>query len=158
MSHESNLLRALAEHAESFRSGEVISQIGALCMRNGDSGPEVLLITTRASGRWIIPKGWPIDGLDAHKVAEREAWEEAGVRGKADRRPFGYFTYLKGVENGRRVPSVVAVYRLTVDSTARKFPEKGERTIEWHSVSSASAKVEIPELRQLIASLANSSA
>ena len=40
---------------------------------------EVLLITTRQSRRWIIPKGWPIKGLKPVKSAAREAYEEAGV-------------------------------------------------------------------------------
>jgi 8-oxo-dGTP pyrophosphatase MutT (NUDIX family) len=55
-------------------------QIGAICMRSQADGPEVLMITTRETRRWMIPKGWPIDGLSPQEVAEREAWEEAGVR------------------------------------------------------------------------------
>ena len=39
-------------------------QVSALCHRRDASGKtEILLITSRGTGRWILPKGWPIDGL-----------------------------------------------------------------------------------------------
>lgn len=58
------------------------TQYGALCWRLKDGKPQVLLITSRRSGRWVLPKGWPMDGLSGPEAALTEAWEEAGVRGK----------------------------------------------------------------------------
>ena len=55
-------------------------QVAALCYRRDGDSKEVLLVTSRGTGRWILPKGWPIDGLDAGEAALQEAWEEAGVR------------------------------------------------------------------------------
>ena len=56
--------------------GGAAQQIGAICYRTNEMGAvEVLLITTRDSGRWTIPKGWPIENLKPHQAAEREAWE-----------------------------------------------------------------------------------
>ncbi|MEN9850080.1 MAG: hypothetical protein RL128_243, partial [Pseudomonadota bacterium] len=57
------------------------TQYGALCWRMHRGKVEVLLITSRDTGRWVIPKGWPIDGLAPAQTAAREAWEEAGVEG-----------------------------------------------------------------------------
>ncbi|HBR36028.1 MAG TPA: NUDIX hydrolase, partial [Sulfitobacter pontiacus] len=72
-------------------------QVAALCYRETPEGKEVLMITSRDTGRWIVPKGWPIDGLDGAGAALREAWEEAGVS-KADieSEPIGYYDYDKG--------------------------------------------------------------
>ena len=57
-------------------------QVAALCWRMGQGGAvEILLVTSRDTGRWVIPKGWPMDGKSASAAAAREAWEEAGVKG-----------------------------------------------------------------------------
>lgn len=71
----------------------------------------MLLITSRDTGRWILPKGWPIDGLDGAGAALQEAWEEAGVT-KADIRsdPMGIFDYDKGLGEGLTVPVTTQVY------------------------------------------------
>ena len=57
---------------------------------------EILIVTTRQSRRWIVPKGWPIKRLMPSKSAAREAFEEAGVRGKIGARPIGNFRYMVG--------------------------------------------------------------
>jgi ADP-ribose pyrophosphatase YjhB (NUDIX family) len=59
----------------------------------------MLLVTTRQTKRWIIPKGWPIKGLRPAKSAAREAFEEAGVRGKVSAKSVGLFTYDKVLDN-----------------------------------------------------------
>ncbi len=129
-------------------------QIGALCRRLGDKGSvEVLVITTRDSRRWTIPKGWPIKGLKSHQVAEREAWEEAGVVGKAKKRPLGYYTYLKTLDNGDKIPAVVEVHVLKVDKVDNTFPEVGQRKVEWLSPAEAAVRVQEPELKGLLSSM-----
>jgi hypothetical protein len=52
-------------------------------------GTEVLLVTSRETKRWIIPKGWPKKRKDPWESGAREAAEEAGVIGKIGREPIG---------------------------------------------------------------------
>ena len=70
-------------------------QVAAICYRTNEAGKEVLLITSRDTGRWIVPKGWPINHKTPSESAAQEAWEEAGVVGRADSRPLGLFSYTK---------------------------------------------------------------
>ncbi|TMV51704.1 NUDIX hydrolase, partial [Thioclava sp. BHET1] len=67
-------------------------QVAALCFRGGGAATEVLLITSRDTGRWVVPKGWPMRGLDAAGAARQEAWEEAGVMGRIAAEPVGRFS------------------------------------------------------------------
>ena len=60
---------------------------------------QVLLVTSRGSGRWILPKGWPMDGKTPAASAAQEAWEEAGVDGTPDSRPLGLFSYNKSLDD-----------------------------------------------------------
>ena len=110
MTEKETHLARLAAYADVIMQGGMVEQVGAICFRTGLQGSiEVLLVTTRETGRWTIPKGWPIKGLKSHEAAEREAWEEAGVKGKARKSPLGYFTYLKTLDDGTKVPSLVEV-------------------------------------------------
>jgi 8-oxo-dGTP pyrophosphatase MutT (NUDIX family) len=145
-------LGKLAEEAEKLFSGRAIQQYAAICYRRQSPSAEVevLLISARASGRWIIPKGWPIEQKLPHQVAEREAWEEAGIKGKAKKRAFGYYTYLKTLEGGDKVPSVVQVHLLEVASIANHFPEQGQRIAVWLSPHDAALRVREPELRSML--------
>ncbi|PST19320.1 DNA mismatch repair protein MutT [Rhizobium sp. JAB6] len=148
--HRAHLAR-LAPHIETIAAGDMAEQYGALCFRYGEANVlEVLLITTRETKRWMIPKGWPIKGLDGGQVAEREAWEEAGVKGKIKNSPFGYFTYLKAIAGGKTIPSVVEVHLLHVRKQYQKFPESGQRLIEWMMPEEAARRVREPELKGLL--------
>jgi 8-oxo-dGTP pyrophosphatase MutT (NUDIX family) len=145
--------------AESFRPAGTESgpatQYGALCWRQGEDGPQVLLVTSRDTGRWIIPKGWPMPGLQPEETAAREAWEEAGVRGVASSRALGVYTYDKVIDRQATppvsVPCVVAVYPVNAVSRDRNFPEADERRHKWMSRKKAARKVDEPELAALIA-------
>lgn len=151
-------LAKLASGAPDLFNGRNIEQFAAICYRKADplSGHaiDVLLITTRSARRWVVPKGWAIAKKRPHEVAEREAWEEAGVKGKIKKRPYGYYTYMKSVDGVRR-PSVVQVFLLEVTGIDARFPEKGERKVEWFPALEASTLVEEPELKSLIARLEN---
>jgi 8-oxo-dGTP pyrophosphatase MutT (NUDIX family) len=131
-------------------TAEPIQQYGALCFRYTVLGPEVLLITTRETKRWMIPKGWPISGLKPRKVAEREAWEEAGVIGRANKKPFGDFVYDKVLDDGSEVRPVVAVFLIEVRRQRKRFPEMAERLAAWLSPVDAAHRVDEPELERLI--------
>ncbi|ANL49159.1 NUDIX hydrolase domain-containing protein (plasmid) [Rhizobium phaseoli] len=149
MNKAPTLLSQLAGHAETILLGKALEQFGALCLRGRPGGFEVLLITTRETGRWTIPKGWPIKGLAPHEVVEREAWEEAGVKGRAKKRAFGCFSYLKTLQDGRQVPSFVTVHIMTVRRTKANFPERRERRLAWMPPLEAASLVNEPELKSL---------
>lgn len=130
------------------------SQYGAICWRMHRGNVEVLLITSRDTGRWVIPKGWPIDGLAPAASAAREAWEEAGVTGQTAPDPLGLYGYDKVLAPEASLPCVVAVFPLRVDELAAKFPERKERRRKWFAAAKAARKVAEPELRALFQSLA----
>lgn len=127
-------------------------QYGALCYRVRKKKPaiEILLITSRDTGRWVIPKGWPMDGKSAAAAAAREAWEEAGVRGNIREAPIGSYNYLKGLPHGLKVDCRVRVFPLSVDDLSENFPEKDERRAEWVTCQEAARRVQEPGLKDLI--------
>lgn len=130
------------------------TQYGALCWRRIGDRLQVLLITSRETGRWVIPKGWPIAGLSPEASATREAYEEAGVEGQASASCVGFYTYDKGLgkPQGPRptVPCIVAVYPLKVTALQDRYPECRERRRKWFTPRKAARKVAEPELQALL--------
>jgi ADP-ribose pyrophosphatase YjhB (NUDIX family) len=127
-------------------------QFAALPWRRSAAGEvEVLLITSRETRRWVIPKGWPIKGMNSAKSAAQEAFEESGVRGKIDKRPMGSYAYDKRLKNGRLQHVRVAVFPLQVDSEAEAYPELGQREKLWLPLTEAARRVDEPELMVLLA-------
>jgi 8-oxo-dGTP pyrophosphatase MutT (NUDIX family) len=120
-----------------------------LCYRTKKGEPEILLITARGSGRWIIPKGWPMDAMTPGECARQEAWEEAGVIGEVFDRALGLFSYQKMI-GGAGLPIVAMVYPVRVESLANDFPEAGQREREWFSPKKAAKQVEEPELARIL--------
>ncbi|WP_299724510.1 NUDIX hydrolase [uncultured Tateyamaria sp.] len=130
---------------------DVRTQFAALCYRVKNDKIQVLLVTSRGSGRWIIPKGWPMDGKTPTESAAIEAWEEAGVKGIADPRPLGLFSYSKILDEVEHdLPCVAMVYGLKVKSLARDFPEAGQRTRKWVGRKKAASLVDEPELARIL--------
>jgi 8-oxo-dGTP pyrophosphatase MutT (NUDIX family) len=125
------------------------SQFAALCYRIVKGKPEVLLVTSRRTGRWIVPKGWPMPGRTPAASAAGEAWEEAGVVGKAVDQCLGLFSYQKEHDGGW-LPCVALVYPVEVKSLARRFPERGQRRRKWLSPKKAAARVSEPELARIL--------
>jgi 8-oxo-dGTP pyrophosphatase MutT (NUDIX family) len=136
---------------EGAAGGPARTQYAALCWRVGAGGVEVLLITSRDTGRWVIPKGWPMAGLAPEATAAQEAWEEAGVEGIVSPVCLGRFGYQKELSVTKRVPCAVAVFGLRVDRLAAKFPEAKARRREWFPRAEAAGLVQEPELARLIA-------
>jgi 8-oxo-dGTP pyrophosphatase MutT (NUDIX family) len=125
-------------------------QVGALCVRHRDNGAcQVLLITSRDTGRWIIPKGWRAKRMKDHEAAAREAAEEAGVLGKMKSKPIGKYRYPKTDDSGTRSVRV-AVYLMVVRRQNSRWPEQRERRRAWFDVRKAVAEVGEPKLRKLI--------
>lgn len=126
-------------------------QYGALCWRKAETGVEVLLITSRDTGRWVIPKGWPMPGLAPEAAAAQEAWEEAGVQGSVNPICIGRYGYQKCLSVRTSVPCAVSVYGLRVDTVAGSFPEARERRREWFPLLHAASLVAEPDLALIIA-------
>ncbi len=127
----------------------VRTQFGALPFRIKNGKVEILLITSRGTGRWIIPKGWPMDGETPAGSAATEAFEEAGVEGTISHDVLGFYSYTKN-HDGQRLPCVVAVFPLKVKKQLKSFPEKGQRRRKWVSQKKAAQLVWEPELRRII--------
>ena len=146
------LLQQLAAKPEKLFSGAFAQQYAALCFRKlaGGAGIEILVVTSRDSGRWIIPKGWPMKRKEPYEAAEIEALQEAGVKGKVRKKPVGSYTYLKLLDNGDVTPCVVDVFQIEVTDVAEKFKEKGERILAWVSPDEAARRVREIELKSLL--------
>lgn len=128
-------------------------QVGALCRREGEAGTEVLLITSLDTGRWVIPKGWPMKGRSLAGAALREAWEESGVVGATSRTPVGSYHYLKRRRGGLDVRVEVAVFPVQVRKMETGFPEEGRRKLVWVAPETAANMVAEPGLARLLRSL-----
>lgn len=144
------LVKQLPLEVRPERKTDTRSQFAALCYRERGGKTEVLLITSRGTGRWILPKGWPMTGLTPAEAAMQEAWEEAGVEGEVEDQCLGLYSYLKIVEDGPDLPCVVMVYPVGVKSLARDFPELKERKRKWFSPKKAAERVAEPELARML--------
>jgi 8-oxo-dGTP pyrophosphatase MutT (NUDIX family) len=129
-------------------------QIAALPWRKHNGRVEILLITSRETKRWVIPKGWPMKGRTDYNAAKREAFEEAGVEGRISTKSLGSFDYEKRTKKGGVKPCRVMIYPLEISTIRRNWPEKSERQRAWFKVEDAVAKVVEQGLKQVIASLA----
>lgn len=147
-----HLLQQLARTPDKLFTNPFRNQYGALCFRRKDDGCEIeiLVITSRDSGRWIVPKGWPMRGKEPHEAAATEAWEEAGVRGKVRKTPIGRYTYLKDLEGGKVVPCVVEMFQVEVKEVGAQFKERGQRILDWVSPDEAARRVREVELKSLL--------
>jgi 8-oxo-dGTP pyrophosphatase MutT (NUDIX family) len=125
-------------------------QYAALAWRFTGAGREVLLISSRDTGRWVIPKGWPIKGLSPSESAAREAYEEAGLGGQIDKKPIGKFDYDKRLDNGNVQPCEVEVFALEQMVQHPTWPEQGQRKMQWFSIPEAAKAVQEPKLKEII--------
>jgi 8-oxo-dGTP pyrophosphatase MutT (NUDIX family) len=133
--------------------GEPRTQVAALPIRREKRGEvRVLLITSRETKRWIIPKGWPMKGRTNAQAAAQEALEEAGLEGRVQKEPFGKYLYWKRGEANFELCEVL-VYLLDVKRQRETWREKGQREARWFSVEDAAELVEEPGLTAVIASL-----
>jgi len=128
---------------------EVRSQFGAIPWRFKDGKVEILVVTSRGTGRWILPKGWPMHKATPAEAAATEAWEEAGVTGTPSQISAGFYSYTKDID-GDNLPIVVAMFPLRVKKVHKDWPEKGQRKRRWVSRKRAAALLSEPELRQII--------
>jgi two-component system phosphate regulon sensor histidine kinase PhoR len=133
----------------------VLTQYGVIPVRTAaDGGVEVLLITSRETRRWVVPRGNPIPGRSPTESAAQEAFEEAGILGPVDPDPVGRYFYRKRRRNGAVLPAEVRLFRMRVAEERDDWPEKGERERRWFAPQEAAAAVAESELAELIRSLA----
>jgi len=133
-------------------------QYAALPYRKSRKGDlEVMLVTSRETRRWIIPKGWPLSGVEPHNLAALEAMEEAGLQGNVTEIAIGSFHYDKKRGDGSIVHCEVDTFLLEVVQQMPAWPEQDQRTTKWFAPEEAASLVQEPELRDLIKKFAKQS-
>ena len=130
---------------------DVRAQFAALCYRMKGDKLQVCIVTTRNTGRWILPRGWPTHKATAHDGAAIEAYEEAGVRGQVFPNAVGTYVYDKPIVD-EIAPVLVVVYAIHATDVAKSWPEKKQRKRRWVSLKKAASKFDEPGLRQIVAS------
>lgn len=129
-------------------------QIAALPLHWDRKGRlSVLMVTSRDTGRWVMPKGWQMDGKKPWRAAEIEALEEAGAVGSIGTEHIGTYHYDKILDDGRALNCEVTVYPMIVERLRKRWKERHERTRRWFSPKAASRRVNEPELSALLESL-----
>lgn len=145
-----------AEKKKAIRKGlkgETIRQVAAVPYRVNEGGElEVMLVTSRETKRFIVPKGWPMKGKSGRKAATIEAMEEAGVLGNALKTPAGTYFYWKRLSS-RFVRVKVVVYLLQVTEELANWRERGSRQRAWLSPAEAAILIDEPELSSLVRGL-----
>ena len=135
------------------KAGEKRSQIAAMPVRRAlDGSAEILLVTSRTTRRWIVPKGWPMKGRKDRDAAAQEAREEAGVLGRISEKPTGRYTYWKRMSDHFALCEV-KLYVLEVEEQLDSFAEQHERDMRWFKLADAADLVDEPELGTAIRNL-----
>ena len=149
----------MAKTKKATRSGKGRRQYAALPIRfTGEGGMQVLLLTSRGTGRWVIPKGWPMRKLSPADAAAQEAYEEAGLEGtiKGDG-SIGSYHYDKQLGSGStRIE--VDVFLMRVSRQLETWPEQAERETRWCNPEEAALMVAEPELAALLRGLRDAAA
>jgi 8-oxo-dGTP pyrophosphatase MutT (NUDIX family) len=135
------------------KGGRTRAQIAAMPVRLGlDGSPEILLVTSRTTRRWIVPKGWRMKDRKDAEAAAIEAFEEAGVVGRVSDTPAGSYSYWKRMAD-HFVLCEVTLYLLEVERQLDSWAEKDERRSQWFKLADAADLVDEPELRSAIRNL-----
>ncbi|WP_332683403.1 NUDIX hydrolase [Bosea sp. (in: a-proteobacteria)] len=143
----------MAKTTAGKRSVEPKIQVGAIPFRRrADGAVEIMLVTTRETQRWIVPKGWPIRGLKSHEAAAREALEEAGLIGEIGKKPVGRYTYWKRKVD-HFVLCKVRLYLLEVKQQLPTWPEQTQRRCLWFTQADAADLIDEPALGAIVAAL-----
>lgn len=132
----------------------LIRQFGVIPFRCGpDGNVEIVLITSRETRRWVVPRGNPIVGLSPHEAAAQEAYEEAGVRGDVEPQAIGTYRYDKRRASGAVDEALVELFPLLVREILDEWPERHERERRWFTAQEAAASVVEEDLAALIAAI-----
>ncbi len=132
-------------------STEIGEQIAALPVHwDRKDRLQVLMVTSRDTGRWVMPKGWEMDGKKPWAAAEIEALEEAGAKGYISKKPIGEYSYGKVLDDGTVLPCRVRLYPMIVDRLKRRWKERKQRRRHWFAPHVAAEKVDEPDLAELL--------
>lgn len=137
-------------------TSDLAEQIAALPLHRDRKGKlRVLMVTSRDTKRWIMPKGWLMDGKKPWHAAEIEALEEAGALGFISTDPIGVYHYTKRLGRREKLRCRVTVYPMMVDRLKRRWKERKERRRHWFALRKAARLVDEKELSALLRSLAD---
>lgn len=150
---QSETSKLAARSHTSKRKGEIAHQFAALPFKEDRGEILVMLVTSRDTGRWVLPKGWAEKGLSGAQLATKEAYEEAGVLGQPSRTSIGAYRYIKRMPKGRVVECVVKVFPLRVTAVMTAWPEADQRRRDWFTPSQAALLVNESELAALLVGL-----
>ncbi|KAA9010193.1 NUDIX hydrolase [Histidinibacterium aquaticum] len=125
------------------------TQFAVLPWRISKGKLKVCLVTSRETGRWILPKGWPMGGATPAQAAGNEAWEEAGLKGDIAPQPIGLYSYRKRLGSDE-LPVIVVVYAMRVTEAAADYPERGQRKRKWMGLKKASERLSDEELAHIV--------
>jgi 8-oxo-dGTP pyrophosphatase MutT (NUDIX family) len=143
--------KRVARPRKKERSGH---QFAALPLAVRDGEVKAMLVTSRETKRWVLPKGWAEANLAPHDLAAKEAFEEAGLVGKVGHDPVGTYHYHKRLNNGRTVLCEVSVFPLWVERQLHDWPERRQRKTMWFTLGQAAMAVDEGDLVTLLLSLA----
>jgi len=134
---------------KSFIMVEIYKQAAAIPFRKKNAKIEILLITSRTRGKWIIPKGLIDPGDSAPFTALKETIEEAGVQGEVFPEVIGTYEYPKwsGLCH-------VSVFAMQVNKVLDVWEEMDFRKRHWFDINIALKKVKPARVRQIIHSFA----
>ncbi len=104
-------------------------QSGVVPFKRNNGNFEVLLIRSRKNKRWIFPKGIIEPGMSPEDSAAKDAFEEAGVKGKISTGYYVTYTYKKwgGICN-------VTVYPMEIEKVYEEWPESFRKR-KWFNLS-----------------------
>ena len=131
-----------------------LKQCAALPYQVRDGEMRVLIITSRATKRWIVPKGWLKPDVEPHVVAAEEAFEEAGLEGQIEPQPIGSYHYIKRLHALSFVRCKVDVYPMQVTDDRSDWPEKAQRTLAWLSPTEAANRLSDRDLAKIVVDFA----
>jgi ADP-ribose pyrophosphatase YjhB (NUDIX family) len=131
-------------------TGPQQKQYAALPYVFAPEGLRVLLLTSRETRRWVIPKGWPIGGLEPHEVAKQEARQEAGIHGTVSTGSIGVYSYRKRLHYFSSLICDVDVFPLHAEQQKLHWRERAQRQLVWLSPSEAALRVQEPELAAIL--------
>lgn len=144
-------LNLIAKRKRMLNDEGRFQQVAALVWRMHNGQLQIMLITSRGTGRWVMPKGWPQKGYTFAQTAGREAFEEAGVRGEIDPIVFGSYEYEKDdMEESEISVFTVYIYPLKFSHQSEDWPEKDQRDFAWFSPDEAASLVHEADLKALI--------
>lgn len=132
-----------------MNGGLATPQSAVLAYRKVSGGTEILLVTSRTRGRWVLPKGMITPGMTPAESALKEAWEEAGIVGVVTGRCLGMYRYMKSRRCDIR-SCAVQVFAMKVTAVLPRWPEQRLRRRRWMSIDEAICQVMNDDLKRLL--------